>query len=104
MRSRFGWLALVIAASVLPAAGAAAEEGPRHVVDGSAADWREDVATMVPGTAAYAHHEWAFTDYVYDDRGAGGAFTYPAGHGNNAADIAVLQIAADSDAVATWSG
>lgn len=77
-----GTLALPVPASAAP-----------HAVDGSDGDWHH-VATMVPGTAAYAGGEWAYTDYVYDE-----ALAYPAGYGANAADVVLLQIAADADAV-----
>ncbi|MGH7856723.1 MAG: hypothetical protein ACREQY_05275, partial [Candidatus Binatia bacterium] len=92
MRQRIAGASVVLALGLAPVAFAA------HAVDGSEADWI-GVETMVPGTAAYGDGEWAFTDYPYDDRGAGGAFVYPAGHGNNAADVVVLRIAADPDAI-----
>lgn len=55
--------------------------------------------TFVPGTAAYADGEWAYTDYVYDDEGATGAFDYPEGTAGNEADIAIVRIALDGDVV-----
>ena len=90
MRRREGALtAMLVAAAAGRAFGG---------VDGSAAEWPA-VATMVPGTAAYGSGHWAFTDYVYDDRGAGGSYSQPAGLGANSADAVILQITTRADVV-----
>ena len=93
-------LATALLLTVLPAAASGAFPGAGRVVDGSDADWRAG-ATMVPGTAGYASGEWAYTDYPYDDRGAGGSFAYPTapGYNRNAADVVTLHVAADLRAV-----
>lgn len=74
---------------------------PDHEVDGDARDWAHARSTMEPGTAASGGGVWSFTDYPYDDKGAGGSFAYPSapGYNGNAADPVVLQVAPSDEAV-----
>lgn len=99
MRAALGsLLAVVLVVGVAPTVGGT--EGAR-AVDGLPTGW-EGQATMVPGTARYDAEEWAYTDYVYDDGGAGGDFAYPEDaerYGANAADVALLRVEADGGAV-----
>jgi pimeloyl-ACP methyl ester carboxylesterase len=57
-------------------------------------------ATMVSGTAGYGSGSWTYTDYVYDDSGAGG-FDYPAGspHNENSADAVLFSVSLTESAV-----
>jgi pimeloyl-ACP methyl ester carboxylesterase len=96
MGRRFALITFLLA-FLVPAAPGRADPAV-HVVDGLTDDWASE-PTMVPGPARYDAGEWSFTDYPYDDRGAGGDFAYPSGYGANAADVVVLRIAADDDAV-----
>lgn len=89
-------VALLVLPSVLSAPARAANG---HAADGRTGDW-SGRPTMVAGTAGYDAGEWAYTDYPYDDKGAG-AFAYPSGAGwaANAADVVVLRISVDANAV-----
>ena len=93
-------VAVLVAGAVSVAPGATSRPPARHVADGLPNEWPAS-GTGIAGTAGYENGTWTFTDYPYDDKGAGGAFEYPAGaeYGANAADAVLLQVAVGEEAV-----
>jgi pimeloyl-ACP methyl ester carboxylesterase len=89
-------VALCLASSGMASASPSPTVGAAHKVDGNVGDWFAP-SDLVPGTASYEAGQWSFTDYPYDDHGAGGTFIYPddVRYSRNAADIVVLQITVD---------
>lgn len=45
---------------------------------------------MVSGASAYRHGEFLYQDFLYDDQGAGGSYTYPTGPAYQSHDLADL--------------
>ena len=67
----------------------------------NARPWRA-APLLASGTSAYRNGEFLYQDYLYDDYGAGSAYTYPTGSGyhGNAADLVEIRVKLLRDALA----
>jgi pimeloyl-ACP methyl ester carboxylesterase len=76
--------------------------GPAHAPQlENASPWRA-APLLISGASAYRKGEFLYQDYLYDDYGAGSAYTYPTGFGydGNAADLVEVRLKLLDEAMA----